>query len=88
VKDNWLFFSSKGGSELAINARAVNAIISSNIAASIGSLSWICVECIANRKLKFSLYEFCSGAIAGLVCVTPAAAYVSVPSSLIFGFGG
>ncbi len=78
----------QGGSELAINARAINAIISSNIAASIGSLTWIAVECIINGKIKISLFGFCSGAIAGLVCITPAAAYVSVPSSLVFGAAG
>jgi len=79
------WFGFNGGSELAINSRAVNAVIVSNLSAAFGGVSWILVEIIKNRAFKFSLHGFCSGAIAGLVEITPASGFVQPHYAIIFG---
>ena len=45
----------KGGSELAIDSRAGNAVVVSNLAAASGGLTWMFVEMIKNRKWQLSL---------------------------------
>ena len=75
----------KGGSELAINARAGNAVIVTNMAASIGGVTWVLTEMVLKRSVKMSLYGFCNGAVSGLVAITPAAGFVTPASSLVFG---
>jgi ammonia channel protein AmtB len=44
-----------GGSETAINSRAGNAVVVSNLAAASGGLTWMFVEMIKNRKRQLSL---------------------------------
>lgn len=80
----WMGFN--GGSALAANLRAASAITSSNLAASIGGLTWMLIDW--RLEHKWSAVGFASGAISGLVTVTPAAGFISVPSSLAFGFVG
>jgi Amt family ammonium transporter len=79
------WFGFNGGSELAINSRSVNAIIVSNLSASIGGLSWMFTHMIFKRTKKMSLNGFCCGAISGLVAITPGSGFVSPVYSLIFG---
>jgi len=71
------WFGFNGGSELAINSRAVNAIVVSNLAASTGGLSWMFTEMLVKRTKKMSLNSFCCGAISGLVTITPASGFVA-----------
>jgi ammonium transporter, Amt family len=78
------WFGFNGGSGLAIDSRAVNAVIVTNLGASLSGLTWILTEMLWNRSRKMSLYGFCNGVVAGLVCITPAG-YVSPASSLVFG---
>lgn len=73
---------------LQVNSRAVNAIIVSNLAGSVGGLSWMFTEMILNKTKKMSLNGFCCGAVSGLVAITPAAGYVSPPYSIVIGFLG
>jgi Amt family ammonium transporter len=61
------WFGFNGGSEVAINSRAVNAIVVSNLAASVGGLTWMLTDMIWNRKRKMSLNSFCAGAVAGKI---------------------
>ena len=82
------WFGFNGGSEVAINSRAINALVVSNISASFGGLSWMFTEMAFNRTSKMSLVGFCCGAIAGLVCITPASGFVSPHYALIFGILG
>jgi Amt family ammonium transporter len=82
-----LFFY-KGGSEMAINSRAGNAVVVSNLAAASGGLTWMFVEMIKNRKKQLSLKGFCCGAISGLVAITPASGYVRPHYALVFGVLG
>jgi Amt family ammonium transporter len=83
----WLgWFGFNGGSELAINSRAANAVIVSQIAAGFGGLSWMFGEMIRHRRKKMSLNGFCTGAVVGLVAITPASGFVKPHYALIFGF--
>ena len=59
------WFGFNGGSETAINSRAVNAVVVSNICASVSGVTWVVVEMIMNRSRKMSLNGFCNGAIVG-----------------------
>jgi ammonium transporter, Amt family len=78
----------KGGSEYAVNARTANVLVVSNLAASVGGITWMFVEMIVCRKKRMSLNGFCCGAIAGLVCITSASGFVRPHYSIIFGFIG
>lgn len=82
------WFGFNGGSEGSMNVRAVNAVATSNFAACAAGLTWVVVEAIFKRTKKLSLNGFCSGAIAGLVAITPACGFVDYPSSLLIGFAG
>ena len=72
----------------AINSRAVNAIVTLNLAASVGSLTWMFTEMIINKSKKMSLNDFCCGAVSGLVTITPASGFVSPAYAIIIGFLG
>lgn len=68
----WMGFN--GGSGLAADGRAAMAIIATQIAAAAGALSWMAVEW--RKRGKPSLLGLISGAVAGLVAVTPASGFV------------
>ncbi|KAI0317107.1 ammonium transporter [Amylostereum chailletii] len=80
------WFGFNGGSALSANLRAVQACIVTNLAASMGGLTWMLMDYRLERK--WSVVGFCSGAIAGLVAITPASGYVGSPASLAFGVLG
>lgn len=82
------WFGFNGGSELAINSRAVNAVYVSNLSAGIGGLTWLMMEMVTKRSRKMSLNGFCCGVVAGLVSITPAAGFTSAYYALVFGFVG
>ncbi|KAH7092667.1 ammonium transporter AmtB-like domain-containing protein [Auriculariales sp. MPI-PUGE-AT-0066] len=77
------WFGFNGGSGLSANMRAANAIIVTNLSASVGGLTWMAWDWRVYRK--WSAVSFCSGAIAGLVAITPACGYVGSPAAVIFG---
>ena len=77
------WFGFNGGSELAADGRAVNAVFATHLAASAGVIGWSLAECIKHGKA--SILGACSGAVAGLVCITPASGSVSPFSGLIMG---
>jgi Amt family ammonium transporter len=76
------WFGFNGGSALAADGLASNALLVTNTAAAIGALAWLAASWIHGRP---SSLGFVSGAIAGLVAITPAAGYVGVPASLVIG---
>lgn len=82
------FFGFAGGSEFAINSRAVMAVINCNLAAGFGGLTWMFAEMIKHRKRKMSLNGFCAGAVAGLAVVTPSAGYIDFHYAVVCGFIG
>jgi len=77
------WFGFNAGSALAANGLAVNAFVVTNTAAAAAGLSWALVEWIHNGKP--TIFGVCSGAVAGLVAITPAAGFVSVIPAIIIG---
>ncbi|KZT39441.1 ammonium transporter [Sistotremastrum suecicum HHB10207 ss-3] len=77
------WFGFNGGSALSANLRAANACIITNLAASVGGLTWMLWDWRLERK--WSAVGFCSGAIAGLVAITPASGFVGSPAAVLFG---
>ncbi|KAK4212521.1 ammonium transporter AmtB-like domain-containing protein [Rhypophila decipiens] len=80
------WFGFNGGSALAANNRAAMALICTHLAACTGGLTWILLDYRLERK--WSTVGFCSGAIAGLVAITPGAGYVTPWAAFIFGVVG
>jgi ammonium transporter len=80
----WYGFNA--GSAGAADGLAGNAFATTTFAAAIAGLTWGFAEWIL--KGKPSVLGFSSGVIGGLVAITPAAGFVSVGSSIIFGFLG
>jgi Amt family ammonium transporter len=61
------------------------AAFNTNTAASTGMIGWVMVDYLKYGR-KFSVVGACSGAIAGLVGITPAAGYVGVWLAAVIGF--
>jgi len=78
----WLGFN--GGSTFAANLKAGMSIATTNTCAAMAGLTWMFMDYRLERK--WSVVGFCTGAIAGLVAITPAAGFVGVPASLAIGF--
>jgi ammonium transporter, Amt family len=77
------WFGFNAGSALAANGLAANAFVVTNTAAAAAGLSWAIIEWIRNGKP--TIFGVCSGAVAGLVAITPAAGFVSVVPAIIIG---
>lgn len=77
----WLGFN--GGSALAADGRAALAMVVTHLAAACGGIGWALGEWLFHRRI--SLLGLCSGLVAGLVAVTPAAGYVSMASGAVIG---
>ena len=77
----WMGFN--GGSGLAANGLAANAIIVSNVAAAMGLIVWTMIDTYLVGKP--TVLGAISGAVAGLVAITPAAGFVDVYGALIIG---
>ncbi|KAI0255270.1 ammonium transporter [Lactifluus subvellereus] len=77
------WFGFNGGSALSANLRAIQACIVTNLAASVGGLTWMLWDYRLERK--WSVVGFCSGAVTGLVAITPASGYVGSPAAVCFG---
>ncbi|KAJ1020149.1 hypothetical protein NDA16_004429 [Ustilago loliicola] len=80
------WFGFNGGSALGANLRAVQAMMVTQVAASVGALTWMFWDWRLERK--WSAIGFCSGAISGLVAITPASGYVGTPAAVAFGVVG
>ena len=80
------WFGFNAGSALAADGIAATAAIATHTAAAAGLLAWIGVELIRTRHA--TAVGAATGAVAGLVAITPAAGYVSAMSAVaIGGFG-
>ena len=77
------WFGFNGGSALAANEDAAVAILATQIAGCAGALTWLTVESLRFRKP--SVTGLLMGAVAGLVTITPACAYVSPLGSAVMG---
>jgi Amt family ammonium transporter len=77
------WFGFNAGSAVAADGRAGLAMAVTHIAAAAGALSWMAAEWLARGRP--SLLGLCSGLVAGLVAITPAAGFVSPRAALVFG---
>jgi Amt family ammonium transporter len=77
------WFGFNGGSQLAADGIAANAILVTNIAATAGALIWLTIEWFIVKKP--TLIGMASGAISGLVGITPASGFVDTSGALAIG---
>ena len=77
------WFGFNAGSAVAADGRAGLAMAVTHLAAAAGALAWMFAEWIVRGRP--SLLGLCSGLVAGLVAITPAAGFVSLRSALLIG---
>jgi Amt family ammonium transporter len=77
------WFGFNAGSALAANGLSGVAFINTNTAAASAALSWMFTEWLYSKKP--TLLGIASGAIAGLVAITPAAGFVNIIGAIIIG---
>lgn len=76
------WFGFNAGSALAVNSVAVNAFVTTNTAAAAGALAWMFAGWYHGKPSSLGMV---SGAIAGMVAITPAAGFVSPLVSILIG---
>ena len=81
---SWLAFDA--GTTLTLSFQSIMALCVTNLCASAGALTWTCMTYFESGK--WSLDSTFMGAIAGLVMITPAAGFIDMPTSLLFGILG
>jgi Amt family ammonium transporter len=77
----WYGFNA--GSAVAADGIAANAFMTTTMATAVGSFVWALTEWVV--KGKPSILGFCSGAVAGLVVITPACGFVTVSGAILIG---
>jgi Amt family ammonium transporter len=77
----WYGFNA--GSAVGADGIAANAFMTTTLAAAVASFTWAMIEYAV--KQKPSVLGFCSGAVAGLVVITPAAGFVTASGAMIVG---
>lgn len=77
------WFGFNGGSGLAANGQAVNAFLVTNTAAATAGLAWGLISQLHHGRM--SAVGVVTGAVAGLVAITPASGYVGVMGALAIG---
>lgn len=78
------WFGFNAGSELAADARAVSAFVVTNAAAAMSALTWGLISHF--RSGRMSAVGVATGAVAGLVAITPASGFVGPMGALAIGF--
>jgi len=78
------WFGFNAGSALAANGTAAMAFATTTTSSAAAMLTWVFFDRMNGRKV--SALGACIGAVVGLVAITPAAGFVSVPESMFFGF--
>lgn len=77
------WFGFNAGSAVAADGRAGLAMAVTHVAAAAGALSWMLGEAVMRGRP--SLLGLCSGLVAGLVAITPAAGFVTLRSAVVIG---
>jgi Amt family ammonium transporter len=80
------WFGFNAGSEVAADGTAASAFLVTNVAASLGVIGWIIVEWIVYKKA--TIVGGASGAVAGLVAITPASGSAGVEGAIVIGLIG
>ncbi len=79
------WFGFNAGSALSANGLAGSAFVVTNTAAAAAGLTWAALEWLLNEKP--TMFGVVTGAVAGLVAITPAAGFVSVLPAIAIGVG-
>jgi Amt family ammonium transporter len=79
------WFGFNAGSALAVDGTAVNAFVVTNTAAATAMVTWLIASWCVDGKP--SAVGAATGAVAGLVAITPAAGFVGAMPAIIIGFG-
>jgi ammonium transporter, Amt family len=77
----WYGFNA--GSAVAADGIAANAFMTTTLATGVAALTWAVLEKVLRGKA--SVLGYCTGAVAGLVVITPACGYVNATGSVIIG---
>ncbi|MEO8497158.1 MAG: ammonium transporter [Planctomycetota bacterium] len=77
------WFGFNAGSALESNGLAASAFVATHFSAAAGAVAWAAFEWLTRGKA--SVLGAASGAVAGLVCITPAAGYVQPMPALLMG---
>ncbi len=80
------WFGFNAGSELASDGVAASAFVVTHFAAAAGGFAWAAIEWL--QRGKPSVLGTASGAVAGLVCITPAAGFVNMMPAIAMGLSG
>jgi len=80
----WYGFN--GGSAFGANAIAGLAFLTTTLATAVAAITWMLAEWVVYKKP--TLLGLASGAVAGLVAITPAAGFVDVSGAIILGIAG
>lgn len=80
----WLgWFGFNAGSGLAADGIAANAFLVTHLATSVAAMTWMVIDWVYNKKP--TTVGVCTGAVAGLVAITPAAGMVDVIGAFFIG---
>lgn len=77
------WFGFNAGSALGAGPLAASAFATTNTASAAAGLCWVLWDSVRGKKP--SALGFCIGAVVGLVAITPAAGFVTIPSSIFIG---
>ena len=80
------WFGFNAGSALAANGLAASAFVTTHLAAAAAAVGWIVVEWL--HRGKPTTLGMASGAVAGLVVITPAAGFVEPMPAILMGLAG
>lgn len=77
------WFGFNAGSAVGASTLAATAFATTNTAAAAAGLSWVLFDAAKGKKV--SALGFAIGAVVGLVAITPAAGFVTIPTSIFIG---
>jgi ammonium transporter, Amt family len=77
------WFGFNAGSAVGASTLAATAFATTNTAAAAAGLGWVLFDAAKGKKV--SALGFCIGAVVGLVAITPAAGFVSIPQAIFVG---
>lgn len=77
------WFGFNAGSGLAADGLAISAFLSTHVATATAAFTWVLLDWSINKKP--TVIGICTGAVAGLVAITPAAGFVGVLGAVVIG---
>ncbi|MDP2335323.1 MAG: ammonium transporter [Bacteroidota bacterium] len=77
------WFGFNAGSGLAADGLAISAFLATHVATATAALSWALLDWTINKKP--TVIGICTGAVAGLVAITPAAGFVGILGAVVIG---